>query len=383
MMRMPQIVADAVVGNASGSTPSGGHVCTPGACLECAVPSDALVIAPAILAVVLIVSGVGKLRSPAASAQAFMALKVARRLSSPVVVRSLPWVEIVLGVALVVVGGGAGVVVSIAVLALFCAYLTLVVRARGFDTDVDCACFGSMGPGRVTTWTVWRNSWLVALAVLAVVVAATGDALLERLVDGTAPWQWLLAAAAAALTAVLVVGTGFDKASASAEQAPTATIGDVAVEEGDYLRTRTPALPLVLGDGSTTTLREISSSTPVLVLHVSEGCGGCVHVIDQIPAYRSRLPQVELRVLVATAPADSALTSAEAPQSLHDEHSYVSRTFGYGSIPSAFLLGADGLVAGGPVSGAAAISDFIDDIEAELHEALLVGSPSVDADESR
>ncbi len=73
--------------------------------------------------------------------------------------------------ALVVVGGWVGLVVSIAVLALFAAYLVLVVRARGFETDVDCACFGSMGPGRITTFTVWRNAWLVALAVGSVVVA--------------------------------------------------------------------------------------------------------------------------------------------------------------------------------------------------------------------
>ncbi len=156
-----------------------------------------------ILAVVLVVSAVGKLRSPAASAQAFTALKVPAPFDSPVVVTAMPWVEIVLGVALVSLGGWIGLVISIAVLALFSAYLGLVVRARGFETDVDCACFGSLGPGRITSLTMWRNVWLVALAVGAVVVAASGDALLSRVISGTTPWQWLLAAAAAALTVLL------------------------------------------------------------------------------------------------------------------------------------------------------------------------------------
>ena len=47
-------------------------------CLECAVPTDALAIAPAILAVVLVVSAVGSCGRPAASAQAFTAPEGAR-----------------------------------------------------------------------------------------------------------------------------------------------------------------------------------------------------------------------------------------------------------------------------------------------------------------
>src|SRR6478609_3515150 len=85
------------------SDPAVVHPYAERGCLECAVPTDALAIAPAILAVVLVVSGVGKLRSPAASAQAFTALKVPPPLDAPLVVTALPWVEIVLGVALVTV----------------------------------------------------------------------------------------------------------------------------------------------------------------------------------------------------------------------------------------------------------------------------------------
>ncbi|GAA2168303.1 MauE/DoxX family redox-associated membrane protein [Humibacillus xanthopallidus] len=329
------------------------------------MPTDALVIASAILAVVLVVSAVGKLRSPAASAQAFTALKVPRRLRSPLVVKSLPWVEIVLGLALVVVGGWLGVVASLAVLALFSAYLALVVRARGFETDVDCACFGSVGPGKITRLTVWRNTWLLALAVVSLVVATTGDALLARLVDGTAPWEWLLAAAAAALTVLLVLGTESAPADVHAADAPTVTVGDVAVEEGDYIRMRTPAVPILLGDGSSTTLRRLSAERPQLLLYVSESCGSCEPVIEAVPTWRQQLPQLDVRLVLRFGPESSSLSSTAEPLSVHDTEGLLFETFDL-RTPSAVLLGADGLLAGGPIIGNVAVPEFVDDIAAEL-----------------
>ncbi|TQM63985.1 MauE/DoxX family redox-associated membrane protein [Humibacillus xanthopallidus] len=326
------------------------------------MPTDALVIAPAILAVVLVVSAVGKLRSPAASAQAFTALKVPRPLASPLVVRALPWVEIVLGLVLIVVGGWLGVVVSLAVLALFGAYFALVVRARGFETDVDCACFGSLGPGRITRVTVWRNTWLLALAVVSVLVATTGEALLARIIDGTAPWPWLLAAAAAALTVLLVLGTE----SSPASDAPTAVVGDLAVEEGDYLRVRTPALPVMLGDGTTTHLRRLSEQRPQLLLYVSQSCGSCAEVIDAVPGWRGELPMLDVRLVLRQAPESTTLTSTAEPLTLHDTDGLLAETFEMRGTPSALLLGADGLLAGGPTVSTPAVMEFVGDIKAEL-----------------
>ncbi|WP_404392332.1 MauE/DoxX family redox-associated membrane protein [Humibacillus xanthopallidus] len=325
------------------------------------MPTDALAIAPAILAVVLVVSAVGKLRSPAASAQAFTALRVPRPLSAPPVVRALPWVEIVLGLALVTVGGWVGVVVSLAVLALFAAYLALVIRARGFDTDVDCACFGSLGPGRITRVTVWRNTWLLALAVVSVLVALSGESLLSRVIDGTAPWAWLLAAAAAAVTVLLVVGLGSDSpAGASAD-----AVGELAVEEGDYLRVRTPAVPVTLADGTSTTLRGLSAERPQLLLYVSESCGSCEPVIAAVPTWREQLPQLDVRLVLRFGPESTALTSIEHPISVHDTDGLIYETFDL-RTPSAVLLGADGLLAGGPIVGNVAVPEFVEDIRAEL-----------------
>lgn len=332
------------------------------------MPTDAFVLAPLLLAVVLAVSAVAKLRAPEESAEAFTALRVPRALSRPWAVRGLPWAELGLAVALVVLPGALGVVAAVAAVALFGAYLWLVVRARGFETDVDCACFGAFGPGSVTRLTVWRNAWLLLLAVTAVVVAADGQSVVGRVADGAAPWWWLAGALAGALTAGLVLGV--DASGQRGGEAPVEPVGAVeggamAVEEGDYLRSRTPAVPVTLGDGTTTELRELSRLRPQLLVYVSETCGSCSSVIDSVPGWRDAMPQVDVRLVLRTPPGTGTLTQTAEPLSVHDVDGYVHGSFGL-RTPSAILLGADGLLAGGPVIGSFAVPEFVDDILAEL-----------------
>jgi hypothetical protein len=66
-------------------------------------------------------------------------------------------------------------------------------------------------------------------------------------------------------------------------------------------------------------------------------------------------------------PVDSAWAERDEPQSLHDVADYVQDSIGYTGTPSAVLLGADGLLAGGPVTGDLAVDRFVDDIYEGLH----------------
>jgi len=324
------------------------------------VPSDALALAPVILAVVLVVSAVGKLRSPSASAEAFRDLRVPAPLSGRLVVEALPWGELLLAVALLLVGGPVGLVAAVAALLLFTAYLVLVVRAVGFDEDVDCACFGEFAPGRITRRTVLRNAWLVLLAVLAVVVAAQGSSVAARVADERLPWWWLVGALAAAVTTGLVVG---GRAPApETRMDPTAYADD----EGDYVRYRTPALPVTLGDGSTTNLRALSSARAQLLLYVSDTCGSCEAVIAAAPRWSEELTALDVRLVLRNDPDQTQLTSAAEPQTVHDRDGLLVDSFGVHATPSALLLGADGLLAGGPVVGVDRVKDFVSDIRAEL-----------------
>ena len=56
------------------------------------------------------------------------------------------------------------------------------------------------------------------------------------------------------------------------------------------------------------------------------------------------------------------------PQTLYDPKRFVYEALRLRGTPSAVLLGADGMLAGGPVAGHDAISTFVADVEAELAE---------------
>ena len=329
------------------------------------MPTDALTIAPVVIAVVLVVSAVGKLRSPSRSAQAFRDLRVPAPLRHRAVVEALPWCELLLAVLLVAVGGLPGVVAMAAGVLLFGAYLVLVVRALGFEAPVDCACFGEFAPGRITRRTVVRNAWLLLLAALGLAFAADppdGTSVLGQ-ISVAGAWPWLAAAAAAAFTTWLGTAPTPD-AGGSPGSAPAS--GPPTDEEGDYVRSRTPSLPVLLADGTETDLRQLSTQRAQLLLFVSEGCGSCQDVIAAAPRWRTELPAVDVRVVVTVAPGEGALTSTEEPQSLHDPRERLRDTFGFWGTPSALLLGADGLLAGGPVTGSEAVPEFVDEIREQL-----------------
>lgn len=332
------------------------------------MPTDALVIAPIILAIVLVVSAVGKLHAPRASAEAFRDLRVPAPLAGAFAVTALPWAELLLAILLVAAGGWLGAAASVGALLLFGAYLWLVARALGFEKPVDCACFGEFAPGRLTRRTVARNATLVALAVLGIVVASEGASVIQRITDARAPWWWLLAAGAAALTTYLVVAPSGPRGSRG-ETVPDADAGMADGELEDYVRTPIPAVTVLLGDGTETDLRQLSSRRAQLLLFVSEGCGPCSDIITLTPAWRHQLPQLDIRHVVAKLPEQASVTSAVEPRSLHDVDFRLRDSFGLRGTPGALLLGADGLIAGGPVLGGEEVQNFTREVMAELRSA--------------
>ena len=330
------------------------------------MPDALVVVVPALLAGVLLLSGFGKLgdRDPLT---AWNEMHVPDALRRPSLAAAHPYAEILLGAALLLTGGTVHVVASLLVLALMLAYAALVHGALRRPDAVACSCFGARRSAPVTRTTWWRNVWLSGLALLGVVVALADPR--PPLSAATAPgagW-WLVGAAATAVTAALVVSTHGSEAVDPTHEESAAADGE---DELDFLRTRTPDVPVTLADGSTATLRGLSSERALLLLEVSESCGGCVEVIRSVPAWREDLPEIDVRLLLTVPADDSTLASTDEPQSVHDTPFHVSRSFGYGATPTAVLLGADGLLAGGPVTGDAAIRDFVAQVDAELH-----GSP--------
>ena len=329
------------------------------------MPIDALFTAPLIVAAVFVASALGKLADPRRAALAFDALKVPQPLAQRWMRSAHPWAELLIALCLVVTSGVPAVVTAIITTALALAYLVLIVRALRSPEPTDCACFGVVGTEQVSGWTVLRNIWLLALSGVCVWVATDGRSPLQWALElGSDAW-WLAAMVAAAAMTALIVHPSAPKPASTAEDA----VDDLDLE--DYERTEIPHVPLTLADGSVVSLREFAGSRPKLILAVSQTCSSCLPTIEAAPQWRERLPEVDVHLLYGSTD-DSATSSPSGPQTLYDPQRFVYEALRFRGTPSAVLLGADGMLAGGPVAGHDAITTFVADVEAELAGARLL-----------
>lgn len=335
------------------------------------MPDALLVIPPFVLAGVLVWSGIAKLRRPG-TLDDWARLGVPAVLRTRWLLRVHPWAEIALALALIVLGGWLGALAALACLGLMSAYLVLVTRAlrsaRESSIDPTCSCFGDEAP--ISAVTIVRNAWLVLLSAIAVVALAAspivGGAIAATVRADT--WTSILGAAIAAATVVLVRWPESRRATAPLPPLTASAGGEAPDDESDYFRMRTPAVPIQLADGTVTDLRTLSSRRPQLIVAVTTTCGACLPVIEAVPAWRGLVPEVEIRLLLSHAPEQGAFAEREEPQSLHDPNEYVRRSIEEWGTPTALLLGADGMLAGGPVTGSTAVELFVEDIRASLDE---------------
>jgi putative oxidoreductase len=81
--------------------------------------------------------------------------------------RTLPWLELVIGVALII---GRGLRVSATVTSLLLVmFIGLLVRAKLKGMEISCGCFGNNEP--LTWWTVLRDSSMLAVSLLLTAMA--------------------------------------------------------------------------------------------------------------------------------------------------------------------------------------------------------------------
>ena len=328
----------------------------------------ALIAAPAlILAAVMIASAVGKLRRPDDLA-GWAALGVPAAFRRQWLLRLHPWGELLLGVALALLGGVLGTIAAVVSAVVMAAYTWLIGRAlanaRESGDEATCACFGESAP--VTRVTLLRNAWLLLLSVVAAATIWATPAFGGAIAALRSDWGWVVALAAAAFTTALIVWREPAPQDAAPIPGPSAA-PESADDQLDYVRTRTPAIPVILGDGTPANLRTLSRSRPILLLALTETCAPCLAVYERVPAFRALLPELDVRLLLAPAPEESKFTEATHPQSLHDWNSNVRASIADWGTPAAVLLGVDGLLAGGPAQGEQAVVSFVGDIYESLH----------------
>lgn len=307
-------------------------------------------------AAVLVVSGVAKLRDPQSLDRAVESLRVPAPFDAVAVRRAVPWLEVALGLWLLVATGVAHLVVATAVLLLFATYLGLVVRAERGPAPAECGCFGELGDARVTRVTVARTALLVLAAVLTVVGAFRGAAFLPAAVAGAGMWLWLAATALVVAVAVLVT---WRPAPGDAPPPPDA--------DGEYERRSIPDAQVLTEDGRLVLVGEEAKRAARLLVFLSPGCGPCQRIAPLVPAWAADLGPVAVHAVLLGPPAVLAAHPELAGHSWFDPHRVARRSLAPGA-PSAVLLGTDGLLAGGPVTGEVAILEFVEEVRAHLHQ---------------
>lgn len=304
------------------------------------------------LAVVLAVSAVTKLRDPLAVEDAFVSLRVPSVVPRRAASRALPWTEGALAALLLLSSSALLVVVTALVALLMAVYTWLVTRALTFDEPVDCACFGSLGSHAVDRVTLARNILLLGLSGAAVWIAVAGGSAWTAASDlRGGDWWALVAALAAVAVAVTILRTPGGSAAPAGEP------------ELDYERTPIPYGVLTMPDGTSSTLVELAATQARLLVVLKEHCGACVRTAEKLDAWAEQLaPAVGLIAVHGEPGLD--LPHAPALTAVEPDHN-VRRIFSVGA-PGAVLLGADGLMAGGPVAGAGDVERFVADVLDEL-----------------
>lgn len=336
------------------------------------------------VALIMLLSGGAKLRSREDVGAVFTRLKVPRPLAAPWLARAFPWLELLLGAALLLPFPALRPLVGAAAVALFTAFLVLVVRAK--DDGVSCGCFGEASAAPISRWTIVRNVLFLALATMALVEgiaslrAHDAVAWLPLTAFGSGAWAWALLVALILAAAAFLVGRESVPPADGAEASPAGSVP--AEPEGGDGPERHPIPAAVVASGSSfRTLHDLVAEGAVVALRLSPGCGSCSTVIARLPEYVDRLGPVRARVLVPRYGSTEAhaphLGAIPADLVLEDPAAGACQALGLRSFPSAVLLGTDGLTAGGPVSGADAVLDFLDEI-AEIMATELPAAPAQD-----
>ncbi|WP_087483776.1 MauE/DoxX family redox-associated membrane protein [Brachybacterium massiliense] len=338
-----------------------------------------LIAAPILLTLTLLASGLAKLGARQDTEDAMTSLRLPLRPFHRSVATLLPVVEVALALVLWVPSAPLQTLVAVAITALMLTYLVIIARALTFEERVECACFGTLASPTVSRTTLARNVLLSMLSLLTVVSALSGlmeTALVRQPLT-------VIGMGAALLLAIVLTALALGGISArEADAAPSDAAGEqLAAEEEDeelldYERAPIPPAVLQQADTRLITLQQLAGQRAALLVFVSEGCGPCERVLDEVPGWLTALsPFLQVKAVLSR-PLDQLrerTLERVGEHALHDLQFTARRALGARTAPSAVLLGADGLLAGGPVDGGSAVIEFVEEIIEQLGAAQEAG----------
>ena len=334
---------------------------------------DAFIAAPLLLALVCAAASIAKWNHTGDLRAAATLLRLPKAAISAA--RFVPIVEAVLAVGLVIVPWPAVfTVVSALTLGLMLLYTAVIGWGLTLTPRPSCGCFGRIGHP-VTSDSLVRNVVLSLLGVASVVWGFGGNSVPLGVWRGGWPVvAWLVALVATGAVVRWIVSERVPVAPPSHEHAspyPVGGHGSVGSEERpeefeEYVRVEIPAV-MLLQDDRPVTLRRLAESRAQLLIWVTCGCTRSFEAVERAAAWRESLGAVlDVRLVSTMPPETTEQQFVTAVEWLYDPDEAAMRTIGMRRDPAALLLGADGLVAGGPVEGLDELDDLVRQIEEQL-----------------
>lgn len=351
------------------------------------------------LAAVLLLSGITKLAAPASGRSLLGTAAVPAVLSAPWLTAVLPWAETALAAALLLTSGPWLSAAAAAAALLFAGFTVVVLRGTRAPDPASCGCFGVLSTAPVSWRTVVRNAAFTLTAVLALVLSLTGFHGPVLALPAS-----VLAAAAVPVVLALVTlwseGAGRSPAGAhdvarvpplpahlrgggaaassspgaaepgSAERGSRAAPGshpspestEERTEELDYERLPIPWAGLQDAVGNAVTLRGLAATRARALVAVSSTCGWCAPVLDRLTALGDGAGPVALHAVVSQRQELERIPEVLRETALLDAHGDLSAVFEHPGTPWAVVLGADGLLAGGPAAGAGPVLELLEEL---------------------
>ncbi|PRY63639.1 methylamine utilization protein MauE [Knoellia remsis] len=331
----------------------------------------AWVLAPLVLVAVLLLSAAAKVGKGASLQSVIANLRLPARILPARLARAIPAIELALALGLLLPWWPLVLVAAVATLGLMVVYWLLIARGLTITPRPSCGCFGQAGDHRIRPRTLLRNTLLVAAAVATVALAQSGRTVWSVLA-GAAPGDvlWLALATLTALVTWIVAGgqgIALPRRTARQQQEPMdAPDGsDVDGAELDYVRTPFPSAVLFDPASGPATLAELARERAQLLVFVNCYCASTRDAMAAQPGWQQRLEALDVR-LVFSVPIKEEFVGDPPSGTLLDHAALAWQAFDLTASPSAVLLGADQLLAGGPVAGEDEVRSFIGEIEEQL-----------------
>lgn len=332
-----------------------------------------LLIARLVLAAVFAVAAVGKLAGRSRTVATLAEFGVAEPLRRPLAI-ALPAVELAIAGSLLPAASAAWGALAAALLLV--AFTVAVGRALRQGREVDCNCFGSLGPSRISRWTLARNALLLALAV-SVAIAAQDD-------PGTSAVAWvgnldtaglaLLAAGVVAVVAALNFAFSWQLMRQNGR-----LLGEIeALRAGGTASTgpaagqSAPSFVLPALGGGGLALEELLAGGRGLVVVVTDpGCGACEPLLPEIGRLQRDPATPVPLVMISRGDPEANLAKAQEhglEPVLLEEGYEVSRALGINGAPGAIRLDQGGRYVAKPAMGTARVAALLDELSGATPE---------------